>query len=140
MPDTGLLLEIKAATDLVQESVHLIRLIGECQTTDPAELRQDTNASLTLCEVHNNLVRRSLVYRQHLLFQALAHPYCLPHPLSPQLELQISLRLQLPQVKPNLERGIWDSRPGMASSPNIHLKVKTKTSTRKPSLQSSARN
>jgi hypothetical protein len=87
---TSLLLVTTTATSLVQECGHptmhdlATRQTEDCRTMDPAEPKRDINASLTLCEVHNNRVRRSLVSRQRRPFQVSEHLFCLQHHQSQQ--------------------------------------------------------
>jgi hypothetical protein len=47
--------------------------------SDPVELRPDINASSMLCEVRNNRVRRSLVFKQRRPFQVSEHLFYLQH-------------------------------------------------------------
>jgi hypothetical protein len=83
--EPSLLPVTKTATSLVQESRHsmmhdlAIRQTEDCRTTDPVELRPDINASSMLCEVRNNRVRRSLVFKQRRPFQVSEHLFYLQH-------------------------------------------------------------
>jgi hypothetical protein len=82
---TSLLLVTKTAMSLVQQSGHptihdlATRQTEDCRTMDPVGPKRDINASLTLCEVHNNRVRRSLVFKQRRPFQVLEHLFYLQH-------------------------------------------------------------
>jgi hypothetical protein len=96
--ETNLLLVTTTATSLVQESGHptmhdlATRQTEDCRTMDPAEPKRDINASLTLCEVHNNRVRRSLVSKQRRPFQVSEHLFCLQHHQSQQSDPLLNLK------------------------------------------------
>jgi hypothetical protein len=108
---TSLLLVTKTATSLVLErgcptkDDLATRQTENCPTMGPVELKRDINASLTLCEVHNNRARRSLVSKQRRLFQVSEHPFYPQHHQSQQSDLLLNLKSSTSRAEPKLEPG-----------------------------------